>query len=44
MGELATLYQRELPESRSAGEREYPTLVMSRELTVPPGEQKEDVP
>ncbi|CAE7230450.1 HERC2, partial [Symbiodinium microadriaticum] len=37
MGELAIMFERELPKSRKANEREYPKLTLSRELAVPPG-------
>eukprot|EP00439_Symbiodinium_sp_Y106_P004947 s3252_g1.t1 len=36
MGELATLFGREIPKSRSSNERSYPTLTNQGELHVPP--------
>ena len=35
MGELATLFGREIPKSRSSNERSYPTLTNQGELHVP---------
>ena len=37
MGELANVFARELPQSRTQDERGYPELILSRELEVPPG-------
>ncbi|CAE7238480.1 unnamed protein product, partial [Symbiodinium necroappetens] len=37
MGELATLFEKELPKSRNPNEREYPKLTLGRELALPPG-------
>ena len=35
MGELATLFDREIPKSRSSNEGSYPTLINRGELRVP---------
>ena len=37
MSELANIFARELPQSRTPDERGYPEIILSRELTVPPG-------
>ena len=37
MGELATLFEKELPKSRNPNDREYPKLTLGRELALPPG-------
>ncbi|CAE7543012.1 unnamed protein product, partial [Symbiodinium microadriaticum] len=37
MSELANVFARELPQSRTPDERGYPEIILSRELAVPPG-------